>query len=133
MGTTTKTFVGNRQDLDYVVDRGRPDQDLCVLLCVILVGFKASMQTTHRLANQSHTQVNDAGVDNLSAPEIIVRFQMLLSRNAVSCDFETAPTLVASTLPLLNSISVGMPRMPYLGGVAGFSSMLSLATFTRPV
>ena len=40
---------------------------------VILVGHKASTQTTHRLANQSHTQVNDAGVDNLSALEIIVR------------------------------------------------------------
>ena len=38
--------------------------------------------------------------------------QTLLSMNAVSCDFDTAPTLVDSTLPFLNSISVGIPRMP---------------------
>ena len=37
--------------------------------------------------------------------------------NAASCVFESAPTLVASTLPFLKSMSVGMPRMPYLGGV----------------
>ena len=36
---------------------------------------------------------------------------------------ETAPTLVASTLPLLNSISVGIPRIPNLGGVAGFGGL----------
>ena len=44
--------------------------------------------------------------------------QIWLSINAVSCDLDNAPTLVASTEPFLNSISVGMPRMPYLGGVA---------------
>ena len=38
--------------------------------------------------------------------------QRLLSMNAVSWDLETAPTLVASTSPSLNSISVGMPRIP---------------------
>ena len=32
---------------------------------------------------------------------------------AVSCDLESAPTLVASTLPFLKSIRVGMPRMPF--------------------
>ncbi len=36
----------------------------------------------------------------------------LLSMKAVSCDLDTAPTLVASTSPPLNSISVGMPRIP---------------------
>src|SRR6266852_367660 len=60
------------------------------------------------------------------------RFQILLSMNAASWVFESAPTLVASTLPFLKSISVGMPRMPYLGGVDWFSSMLSLATLRRP-
>ena len=45
------------------------------------------------------------------------RFYRLLSMNAVSCDFESAPTLVASTLPFLNSIRVGMPRTPKLDGV----------------
>src|SRR3546814_14268407 len=30
------------------------------------------------------------------------RSQMLLSRNAASCDLDSAPTLVASTLPFLN-------------------------------
>ncbi len=39
-------------------------------------------------------------------------FYILLSRKAASCDLETAPTLVASTLPFLNNIRVGMPRMP---------------------
>ena len=38
--------------------------------------------------------------------------QTLLSMNAVNWDFDTAPTLVASTLPSLNSISVGIPRIP---------------------
>ena len=37
--------------------------------------------------------------------------QRLLSMKAVSWDFDTAPTLVASTSPPLNSIRVGMPRM----------------------
>src|SRR6185437_14734811 len=55
----------------------------------------------------------------------------LLSRNADSCDFDKAPTFWASTVPFLNRMSVGMPRMPYFGGVCGFSSMLSLAIFTR--
>ena len=49
---------------------------------------------------------------------------------AASWDLDTAPTLVASTLPPLNNIRVGMPRMPYLGGVLGFSSMFSLATLS---
>jgi len=37
---------------------------------------------------------------------------MLLSMKAVSWDLETAPTLVASTSPPLNSMRVGMPRIP---------------------
>ena len=57
---------------------------------------------------------------------------MLLSRNAVSWDLDSAPTLVASILPFLNSIRVGMPRMPNLAGVDWFSSTLILATFRRP-
>src|SRR5436190_122558 len=57
---------------------------------------------------------------------------MLLSRKAVSCDFESAPTRVASTLPFLNSISVGMPRMPNFAGTLWFSSTLILAIFSRP-
>ena len=52
------------------------------------------------------------------------------SINAASCDFDNAPRpLVASTLPFLNSISVGMPRMPNLGGVSWFSSILSFCHF----
>ena len=39
---------------------------------------------------------------------------------------------MASTLPFLKNIKVGMPRMPYLGGVCWLSSILSLATFKRP-
>src|SRR5699024_330217 len=54
------------------------------------------------------------------------------SRKVVSCDFEMAPTLVASTLPSLNNMSVGMPRIPNFGGVLGFSSILSLAIFSLP-
>ena len=41
------------------------------------------------------------------------RAQRLLSMNAVSWDFVSAPTCVATTLPSLNSIRVGTPRMPY--------------------
>ena len=44
--------------------------------------------------------------------------QMLLSTKAASWDLDRAPTLVASTLPFLKIIRVGMPRMPNLGGVA---------------
>lgn len=38
--------------------------------------------------------------------------QRLLSMKAVNWDLDKAPTLVASTLPSLNSIKVGMPRIP---------------------
>src|SRR5574343_1720111 len=41
----------------------------------------------------------------------------LLSIKAASWDLDSAPTLVASTLPFLKIIRVGMPRMPYLAGV----------------
>src|SRR5271169_5392325 len=44
----------------------------------------------------------------------------------------SAPILVAATWPFLNSIRVGMPLTPYLVGVAGFSSTLSLAIVTLP-
>ena len=44
--------------------------------------------------------------------------QMLLSMKVASCDLDSAPTFVASTSPFLNNISVGMPRMPYFGGVS---------------
>ena len=43
-----------------------------------------------------------------------IRVQRLLSTKAVSCDFDSAPTFCACGLPSLNSISVGMPRMPNL-------------------
>src|SRR5918994_5420913 len=43
-----------------------------------------------------------------------------------------APTLVAAISPFLNSIRVGMPRTPYLVGVSGLSSMLTLATRIWP-
>src|SRR5262249_934834 len=55
----------------------------------------------------------------------------LLSRNAESCDFDTAPTFCASTAPFLKRIRVGIPRMPNFGGVCGFSSILSFAIFSR--
>src|SRR6185369_8871179 len=58
--------------------------------------------------------------------------QMLLSRKAVSWDLESAPTRVASTLPFLNSIRVGMPRMPNLAGTCWFWSTLIFAIFSRP-
>jgi hypothetical protein len=56
----------------------------------------------------------------------------LLSRKAFNWDSDIAPTFCASTLPFLNRISVGMPRMPNLGGVCGFSSMLSFAILSLP-
>jgi CubicO group peptidase (beta-lactamase class C family) len=54
------------------------------------------------------------------------------SMNAASCDFDTAPTLVATTSPFLNSMSVGMPRTWYRAGTDWFSSMLIFATLKRP-
>lgn len=54
--------------------------------------------------------------------------QRWLSRNSVSCDFESAPTEVPMTAPLRNSISVGMPRTPNRCAIDWLSSTLSLAT-----
>src|SRR3954452_18938727 len=54
------------------------------------------------------------------------------STHSFSLLFGSAPILVAATWPPLNRIIVGMPRTPYLRGVCGFSSMLTLATVTRP-
>ncbi len=44
--------------------------------------------------------------------------QRLLSRKAVSWLLDSAPTLVATTAPLRNSINVGIPRMPYLDAMS---------------
>src|SRR3989344_1650825 len=44
--------------------------------------------------------------------------------NAVSCALLMAPTLVAASWPSLNSISVGMPRMPNLAGAAPFGPVV---------
>src|ERR1700677_3963877 len=46
--------------------------------------------------------------------------------------FGPAPVLVATCLPPLKTISVGIDRMPYLLATPGFSSTLSLAIFTLP-
>src|SRR6185312_8066720 len=54
------------------------------------------------------------------------------STHSYSLLFGSAPILVAATCPSLNKIIVGMPRTPYLRGVCGFSSILTLATVTRP-
>src|SRR5260221_160313 len=43
-----------------------------------------------------------------------------------------SPTLVAATWPCWKIISVGIPRTPYLVGICGFSSMLTLATVSLP-
>src|SRR5690606_12131344 len=58
--------------------------------------------------------------------------QRLLSRKEESCDFDSAPTFVATTCPPRNSISVGMPRMPYFAGVDWFSSTFIFAMRTFP-
>src|SRR5690606_16877686 len=58
--------------------------------------------------------------------------QRWLSRKTVSCDFDRAPTLLATMEPFLNSIRVGMPRTAYLAVVAAFSSTFSLAISMRP-
>jgi len=49
---------------------------------------------------------------------------MLLSRNAVSCDFDRDPTFCASTLPFLKSMSVG------IRGYRTFSDFLVLVDVT---
>src|ERR1700677_1315762 len=46
--------------------------------------------------------------------------------------FGPAPVLVATCLPPLNTISVGIDRLPYLLATPGFSSTLSLPIFTLP-
>ena len=56
--------------------------------------------------------------DGLEGPGAPMRpLYRLPSRNAVSCDFDSAPTFCAATAPFLNRISVGMPRTPNLTGV----------------
>src|SRR5690606_29374847 len=52
--------------------------------------------------------------------------------NAVSCAFERAPTWVPLSLPLRNSISVGMPRTPYWAATSRLASTSTLHTFSRP-
>lgn len=52
---------------------------------------------------------------------------MLLSRKAVSWGLDIMPSLLACTLPSLNSISVGMALMLYLRASCWFSSTLTLA------
>src|SRR3954452_15525945 len=54
------------------------------------------------------------------------------STHSFSLLFGSAPILVAATWPPLNSIIVGMPRTPYLRGICGFSSILTLETVTLP-
>jgi hypothetical protein len=51
---------------------------------------------------------------------------------AISSDLLKAPTLVASALPSLKIINVGMLRIPNLGAVASFWSMLNLAILILP-
>src|ERR1700684_896064 len=46
--------------------------------------------------------------------------------------FGPAPVLVATCLPPLNTIKVGMDRMPSCCAIFGFSSTLNLAIFTLP-
>src|SRR5690625_3423953 len=54
------------------------------------------------------------------------------SMKAASWLLETAPTLVASGLPPLNRISVGMPRTLYLAGLSLLASTSTLQTLTLP-
>src|SRR5882762_11998718 len=79
----------------------------------------------------THAAVTRALVGAIAALIAEVTSHRCSSRNAASWDFDSAPTFCASTVPFLNRISVGMPRMPNLGGVCGFSSMLILATLIR--
>src|SRR5512137_2968906 len=51
---------------------------------------------------------------------------------ASSWDLGTAPTTWSTTLPSLKRMMVGMPRTPYLPGVAGLSSTLTLPTAIWP-
>src|SRR5690606_28831491 len=81
----------------------------------------------------------------LPAPRVLICGSFLLAAEALAAesastlsfshstifDFSIAPTFVEATFPSLNTISVGMPRTPYLPGVIGLSSMLSFTTCTR--
>ena len=57
---------------------------------------------------------------------------MLVSKNAFKLALESAPTFVAWTEPSLNKSIVGIPLMPYLGGISVFSSTLTFAMVIRP-
>ena len=57
---------------------------------------------------------------------------MLVSKNAFKLALESAPTFVAWTEPSLNKSIVGIPLMPYLGGISKFSSTLTFAMVMRP-
>ena len=56
-------------------------------------------------------QVTGSRAAALSLNASVMNYRWL-SMNAVSCALGSAPTLVATSSPPLNSISVGMPRMP---------------------
>ena len=57
---------------------------------------------------------------------------MLESKNAFKLALERAPIFVAWTEQSLNKSIVGMPLMPYLGGIRMLSSTLTFATVMRP-
>ena len=59
-------------------------------------------------------------------------FQMCWSINSASCALGRAPLKVATGLPPLNMIRVGMLRMPKLEGTSWLSSTLILAICTLP-
>ena len=54
------------------------------------------------------------------------------STNSTSWALDRAPTLVASTVPFLNTRSVGMPRTLNLAAVSGLLSTSTLQILTRP-
>src|SRR5262249_5122867 len=117
MGIATAPFVAWEGGDSVPVDERTSGWTACGLL---ILGIGAWDFGAERLRKTTYCCVRLYGV------------QMLLSRKAVSCDLESAPTRVASTLPFLNSIRVGMPRMPNFAGTCWFSSTLILAIFRRP-
>ena len=133
--------LGRADDLGVVlgVDRTAPDRrsrraGRHVAACVAATAAAAAIAVAMCAVRRCRAALV-AGCGRLRnpsrLPEIALARQVAVQEGD-SWDFDTAPTFWASTVPFLNRISVGMPRMPNFGGVCGFSSMLSFAILTRP-
>ena len=91
--------------------------------CLNMVFLKCSFFRKLNLALKSKPvkdHLIDLRINNKKVRTIGPFFYKLLSINSFNCVFDKAPTFVSATAPSLNSNKVGIPRIPYLGGVFEF-------------